>query len=394
MQADLHIGPVGWGWITGIFSFSYAIFEIPGGALADRIGSRRVLTRIVLWWSVFTSLTGSVVRFPVLLLVRFCFGAGEAGAFPSASVAVARWFPIRERARAFGVILLSSQMGGALTPLLVVPIQMRYGWRASFYAFGVLGALWSIAWYSWCRASPAETAGVTQAELEETQELPTKADHALPWGIALRSGNLWAVMALAACYFYPYVFFQSWYHTYLVKARGYSEKDLYLSTIPYLVGACANGCGGMLSNFFVRKIGLTWGRRITGLLGLGISTVAIVTVILTHDRTVALVALSLMYGGITLQQPGVFAVCLDIGGTYAGAVTGAMNTAAQASAVLSSIFFGVLVSRFGNYTAPFVPMAVLLTIGTLLWLKIDATRQLIPEVFPSELSAESAQSIS
>ncbi len=132
MQEALNIGPLGWGWVTGVFTLAYAIFEIPSGALGDRIGPRRVLTRIVLWWSGFTSLTGLVTGYYPLLLTRFFFGMGEAGAFPNASIAVARWFPVHERGRAFGFALTASQLGGAIAPLLVVPIQVHYGWRATY----------------------------------------------------------------------------------------------------------------------------------------------------------------------------------------------------------------------------------------------------------------------
>jgi ACS family glucarate transporter-like MFS transporter len=379
MQEDLHIGTVGWGWVTGVFAFAYAVFEIPTGALGDRIGPRRVLTRIVLWWSAFTSLTGAVTGYYPLLATRFFFGMGEAGAYPNASVAVARWFPVRERGRAFGTILMSSQIGGAIAPLLVVPIQMRYGWRASFYAFGFLGVAWSVIWYRWFRDSPLEKPGISHAELADTRDLAAKADHSLPWGIALRSGNLWAVMANAFCYVYSFYFFQSWFHTYLVKGRGYSESDLLLSALPFLVAACANGCGGVASNVLVRRLGLKWGRRSIGLAGLGTAAIFAIAVPLTKDRILALIFLSLLYGGITLQQPAAFAVCLDIGGKYAGAVTGAFNTSSQVGSLVSSVVFGYLVNRYGNYNAPFLPMAILLFVGLLLWFKIDPTRELITE---------------
>src|SRR5271170_2115098 len=136
MQEDLHIGSIGWGWVTGVFSISYCLFEVPTGILGDRIGPRRVLTRIVMWWSAFTALTGAVTSYFPLLITRFLFGAGEAGAFPNASVVVARWFPVHERGRALGITLMAGQLGGAFAPLLVVPIQVHYGWRASFYVFG------------------------------------------------------------------------------------------------------------------------------------------------------------------------------------------------------------------------------------------------------------------
>jgi ACS family glucarate transporter-like MFS transporter len=378
MQEALHLGPIAWGWVTGIFTLSYAVFEIPSGALGDRIGPRRVLTRIVLWWSAFTSLTGLVTGYYPLLLTRFLFGAGEAGAFPNASVAVSRWFPVHERGRAFGITLMAGQLGGAISPLLVVPIQIRYGWRASFYLFGLLGLVWSAIWYRWFRDSPVEKAGVSQAELEETRDLVAKAKHAVPWSIALRSANLWAVMGVAAGYVYTYYFFQSWFHTYLVKARGYTENDLLLSSLPFLVGAFANCAGGLASNALVKKFGLKWGRRSIGSVSLAVSAVCVVAVMVTDQWLVALVLLSLIYGGITFQQPTMFAVCLDIGGESAGAVVGAMNTAAQLGSFVSSLAFGYLVSHYGNYNVPFIPMAVTLLIGSYLWLKVDPTEPLIP----------------
>ncbi len=376
MQEAFHIGPAAWGWVTGIFTLSYAAFEIPSGALGDRIGARRVLTRIVLWWSAFTSLTGLVTGYYPLLLTRFLFGMGEAGAYPNASVVVARWFPVQERGRAFGITLMAAQLGGAFAPLLVVPIQVHYGWRASFYVFGILGVIWSGFWYRWFRDSPAEMTGVTQAELSETRGTVVKAHQTLPWGAALRSGNFWATMAVAFCYVYTYYFFQSWFHTYLVKAHGYSENDLLLSSLPFFVAAFANCAGGVVSNALVKKVGLKWGRCSIGVVGLGMAALCSVAVMFTRSQLSTMVLLSLIYAGITFQQPIMFAVCLDIGGAYAGAMVGAMNTAAQIGSFLSSLVFGYLVARTGSYDVPFIPMAALLLIGAWLWIKIDPTEQL------------------
>ena len=182
MQADLGIGPVGWGWITGVFTLSYCLFEIPTGLLGDRWGPRRLLTRIVLWWSVFTSLTGMVSNFYVLLLTRFCFGAGEAGVFPNSSIVVARWFPPAQRASISGITLMSAQIGGALAPLLIIPIQLHYGWRMSFYVFGALGILWAVPWYIWFRDSPMQKAGVSQAELLEASAMQAAPLLQVPMG--------------------------------------------------------------------------------------------------------------------------------------------------------------------------------------------------------------------
>ncbi len=191
MQEDLGIDPIGWGWVTGMFTLAYCLFEIPTGMMGDRLGPRRVLTRIVVWWSAFTALTGTMTSYYPLLLTRFLFGAGEAGAFPNASVVVARWFPARQRATMSGVNLMASQIGGAIAPLLVLPIQMRYGWRMSFYVFGVAGLVWSAVWYAWFRDSPEEmrgSAGSRRGRHRRSGSRPHPVpvtSHAFPWRLAV-----------------------------------------------------------------------------------------------------------------------------------------------------------------------------------------------------------------
>jgi MFS family permease len=379
MQASLHLSPQAWGWVMSAFFISYSAFEIPSGILGDRNGPRRVLTRIVLWWSAFTSLTGTVTSYPWLLLVRFCFGIGEAGAYPNAAVVIHRWMPAGRRARAWGAVWMMSQLGGALSPLLVVPIQIRYGWQASFFLFGIVGVIWGGVWYWWFRDSPAEKAGVTPAEIAEigpSAALPVH--HGLPWRLALGSGALWRTMAIAACYVYVLTFFQSWFQTYLVKGRGYAEVDLMLSSLPYLVGAAGNVLGGICSDWWTRLFGLKAGRRLVGAVGLGAAALAVVGTILAKNNSLALVFLCLVYGGLTFQQPNIGAVCLDIGGRHCGAILGFVNMSANAAGALSSVVFGYLVAHFGNYTAPLVPMVGTLCLGAALWLTIDPTRELFP----------------
>jgi len=380
MQQELHIDPVKWGWVTAIFNLSYCLFEIPTGTMGDRIGPRRVLARIVLWWSAFTSLTGMMSNYYLLLVTRFCFGAGEAGAFPNASVVIARWFPAAQRASIAGVTLMASQIGGAVAPLLVVPIQIRYGWRASFYVFGLLGAVWAIVWYTWFRDSPAEKRGISPAELADSAGQQVRSGHGFPWRFALGSPSLRAVLAVAFCYVYVYTFFQTWFHTFLVKGRGFSEGSLLLSALPYAVAATANLTGGAASDALVRRLGLKWGRRTLGVFALSCAGLFTVAAMLTGNQTMTVIFLSLVYGAITFQQSGVFGACQDIGQKHAGAMVGLMNCAAQVGGLLSSVAYGYLVDRFGSYDAAFVPMAALLFCGALLWLKIDASEELRTEL--------------
>jgi ACS family glucarate transporter-like MFS transporter len=379
MQEDLHIGPAAWGWVSAIFTLAYCLFEIPSGALGDRAGGRKVLTRIVLWWSAFTALTGMVAGYPALLLVCFLFGAGEAGAFPNAGVVVSRWFPRSQRSTVFGTFLLASQAGGALAPLLVVPIQIRYGWRASFFAFGVLGVLWASVWYAWFRDSPSEKWKSQKADLNETAiEVPTKpASHEkFPLRVALRSPSIRALLITAFCYVYVYNFFQTWFHTFLVRGRGFTEAGLFLSFLPYVIAGLANLCGGLVSDRLVRRIGLKNGRRIPGIAALVAAAAFAVAAVLTHRQIAGLILLTLMYGAITFQQSAVFGVCLDIGRQHSGAVVGLMNTSAQFGGLVGALAFGCIVERFHSYDAPFVPMVGLLLIGAVSWIRVDASEEL------------------
>jgi MFS family permease len=381
MQADLDMSPEQWGWVVGAFTLSYALFEIPSGALGDRMGQRKLLTRIVVWWSVFTTLTGTVSNFFVLLGTRFLFGAGEAGAYPNSSGSIARWFPTVERARAQAVVWMASRIGGALSPLLVVPIQQRYGWRASFWVFGCLGVVWAVVWFKWYRDFPAEKPQVSREELEEIGAAGGRSAHqGLPWRAVLSKPNLWYIMLMYHTYCWGSYFYVSWLHTYLQKGRGFTEDQMALwSTLPFIFGACGNVLGGTASDLLVRKYGLKIGRRSVGATGLGLAAGFMYLTALTSNNSLAALFLAVGYGCMDCMMPVAWSVCLDVGRKYAGAVTGAMNTGGQAGSFLSAIAFGYVVKAYGSYNPPLFGMAAMLLVSALLFLRIDPTRPLVEE---------------
>jgi predicted MFS family arabinose efflux permease len=271
---------------------------------------------------------------------------------------------------------MAAQVGGALAPLLVVPIQMRYGWRASFYVFGAVGVVWAVAWYAWFRDTPAEMPGVSDEERRELSAVQPAPAHGFPWRVALRSESLLALMGAAFCYIYAYTFFQTWFHTFLVKGRGVSESGLLLSALPYGIAVCANLAGGAVSDALVRRLGVTWGRRSLGIVGLGSASLFTIAAMFAERPLLTIVLLSLVYGAITFQQAGVFGVCLDLGQKHAGAVVGLMNTSAAIGGFVSSVLYGYIVDRFQSYDAPFVPMALVLFVGALFWSRVDASSRL------------------
>jgi MFS transporter, ACS family, glucarate transporter len=376
MQKDLHLGPQDWGLVTGAFAIAYALFEIPSGFLGDRFGARAMLTRIVLWWSAFTTLTGFASTLWPLLFIRFCFGAGEAGAYPTASASVFRWFPAVERGRALGVVLLASQLGGAVAPLLIVPIQAHFGWRASFYLFGILGVAWSYAWWRWYRNRPEEKSGITAQELAEIGPPADAPPRGFPWRPMAANRSLWAIMGVAFAYLYSYYFFLFWLPTYMIRERGFTETGTQLSALPFVFGALANLAGGYARDAAVRRWGLGPGTRAVGMAGLATAAASVFAAFSSVNNYVSLGWLALCYGGITFQQPTVFATCVEIGKRYTGAVAGCMNTAAALGGLLSSLVFGYLVQRTGSYDAVLLSMTAALILGAALWLRIDATETL------------------
>ncbi len=362
MQEALHLGPEQWGWVGTVFLLGYAMFEIPGGHMGDRLGARRVLTRIVVWWSAFTALTGAVSAYLLLLTVRFLFGAGEAGAFPNASVAISNWFTPATRGRAFGMFTMCSQIGGAISPLLVIPIQQAYGWRMSFFAFGSLGLVWAAVWFWQFRDFP------------EGAEPVRRPEERTAWSPLIRSADLQALMGLTFGYVYTMSFYQTWIHTFLVKGRGFSEQELSWSSLPYVFGAVANVSGGLACDGLARRFGVKRSRQWVGMAGMCLAAVGVVCTAFSGSHFAVILSLSLAYAGITFQQPVVFTACLDIGGRRGGAVAGFMNTAGQIGGALSSVIFGYIVKGTGSYNVPLAPMAALLVLGMVLWGRVDVTR--------------------
>ena len=343
--------------------------------LGDRIGPRRVLTRIVVWWSAFTALTGAMTGFYPLLLTRFLFGAGEAGAFPNASVVVSRWFPPRQRATMSGVNLMASQVGGAVAPLLVLPIQMRYGWRMSFYVFGVAGLVWAAAWYAWFRDSPEEKRGRRRAASRPAARGATRGGPCVPVAPASRSSTVWSMLGLAFCYVYVYNFFQTWFHTFLVRGRGFSEANLLLSALPVRGRRVRQPRRGRRERRARAAARAKRGRRVIGATALTAAAAFTVAAMLTHHQLLTVVFLALTYGAITFQQSGVFGVCLDIGGPRAGAMVGLDEHDRPGRRARGLGPLRLHRGSHGSYDAPFIPMAVLLLVGAALWLNVDASRE-------------------
>jgi ACS family glucarate transporter-like MFS transporter len=253
MMRDLDLSLMQMSAVFSAFTLAYAVFEVPSGWMGDVFGARIVLTRIVIWWSVFTMLTGAAWNYTSLVVIRLLFGAGEAGAFPNISRAFSRWFSAAERGHANGILFLGSRLGGAMAPALSLLVIGAWGWRASFAVFGVLGFVWAAAWYRWFRDEPP---GDLPPE-GGSHTLSTK----IPWSRMLRSRNLYAICTMYFALGYGLYFYFTWLPTYLIRELGFSllAGGLFAG-LPFVFAGGANVAGGWLTDRLSARRGLRVGR--------------------------------------------------------------------------------------------------------------------------------------
>jgi len=366
---ELGLTEYQFGWILSAFTISYGLFEIPTGLLGDRFGAKKILARVVIWWSAFTVLTGLSGGFASLFLIRFLFGAGEAGAYPNTAIAIRQWFPVIERGRAQAVIWMASRLGGALTPFLVIPLQIQFGWRVSFYVLGALGLVWVIIWLFWYNNKEEEV--IVSSIVADERSKPS-------WNAWVKSGNFWLLMLMYYCYASGVFFFISWLPKYLQNGRGIPEDQLaYSASLPFFLAAIGCLIGGAISDFLVKKMGLVWGRRLVPLIGLSLSGSFMLLAAFTPSNPVAIVFLALGLAFMDVTAPVSWAVATELGGKDSGAVTGAMNTAGLLGGTITSLGIGYLITAYGSYQLPVVILGIVLIVGALLWLLIKADKPLV-----------------
>jgi MFS transporter, ACS family, glucarate transporter len=380
ITSELGLSITQFGWVLAAFSFAYGIFEIPTGILGDKLGPKKILTRIVIWWSLFTILTGFSYTFTALLIIRFLFGVGEAGAYPNATVVISKWFPKGERGRAQSFIWIASRIGGALAPFLSVFIMNTFGWRWVFYIFGTLGIIWAIFWNYWFKDEPKEMKGIKSKEvelIESKREVKSLGHGLLSIKNILKNKNVWFLMGMYHCLLYGAYFYLSWMPKYLKNGRNVGDDEIaFMASLPFILGTIGCFIGGFSSDFLSKKYGLKWGRRSVGMFGLIMAGICMITATFILDNTVSIIVLSLGLAFKDFTLPVSWATAADIGGENAGSVAGAMGMAGQLGSTVMSISFGYILSMTGSWELPLQIIGVIVIIGGLLWLKIDPSKKI------------------
>lgn len=422
------------------FQLAYALFEVPTGYLGDKYGPRKTLIRIVLWWSFFFCLTTVVgyqfgpiamvgtTGLAVLVVFRFLFGVGEAGAYPNMARGLYNWFPLSQRGTAQGAVWMSARFMGGLTPLiwlcLVNPQMLGLHWKTGFWIFGGVGLLWCAVFAMWFRNTPEEHPSTNQAErdLIAADRGEAQVHGGVPWGKIFRSRNMWFVCAMYVCINYGWYFFMYFLPDFL-KRRFASQTDTLGDMIvmallaggPLLVGVFGCFLGGVLTDRHVKRTGdRRWGRSLYGIIGFAGAAVSYgVAIFGAVNQNMYMFAGGVALAGFfnDLTMGSCWAVCQDIGRRYAAIVSGFMNMVGNLGGV-TTIFVTAAIMKakvaareaealatganveaareaglIDGYIINLTLYALAYAIGVIFWLLIDASKPIVtdePESPPPE----------
>lgn len=360
------------GWVLSAFALGYALFQTPSGMLADRLGPRKILTTIVVLWSAFTALTGAAWNYTSMLVVRFLFGASEAGAFPGISRAVFSWFPLKERGIVTGINFSGSRLGAAFALPLVAWLIDAAGWRYTFLILGIVGILWAVFWYFWFRNTPEEHKSITEEEkdfiLKNRQQVDESEKSTLKIGVMLQSKNMWLAMLQYFVSNFTFFFTLTWLFPHLQSKYGLDiiEAGIYAS-LPLIGGALGNWFSGWLVDLIYKRENWKMSRRIPAMAGFALVVAGLLGSLQMESVNGAIIFLTIAIFGADMTLSPSWSFCVDIGQKNSGAVSGTMNMAGNIGSFITALAFPYLQAWTGSERPFFFVGAGLAVIAIITW---------------------------
>jgi len=340
ITAEFHLTDTQMGWAFSVFGLSYALFEIPMGLMGDKLGVRRVLTQVVLLWSLFTALTGAAWNLISLLVIRFVFGAGEAGCFPNLTRMLSAWLPLSERIRAQALMWAFGRWGGALAPPIAFFAISQLGWRLGFVALAMLGVAWIAVFLPWFRNDPAQHKSVNAAELamlEDSRALVLH-DHGMPWYRLLMQRDIFFLGLQYFGFSYTWYFYVTWLPTWLQRVHGLTKLETAgYAMLPLLLGGVGSIVSGMLPLSIPRK----W-VAVGGFCGTGILILIIPSV---PDVKLAMALMALASFSSDLTMPISWNTCVEIGKQYTATVASTMNMLGNLAGFVAPLLGGIILDH-------------------------------------------------
>jgi ACS family glucarate transporter-like MFS transporter len=375
---EFHLDNIQLGWVFSAFVIGYAVFQTPGGWLADRAGPRRVIAAAVVWWAVFTAI---ITVFPAglpgvffwIIASRFALGLGEAIVYPASNSVIAFWIPTQERGMANGIIFAGVGFGAGITPPLIARLLLHEGWRAAFWASAALGLAAGAIWFWLCRDRPQLHPSVSASELALIDAgLPHKQtlEYRRRWSALLTDKNILAVSFSYFAYGYAAYIFFSWFYIYLNQVRKLDvRQSSYLAMLPFLAMAAGSPLGGWIADLLTKRYGVRLGRCLTAAVAMAVCAAFIAAGGSVANASLATVVLAGGAGALYLSQSAFWSISADIGGPLAGSVSGFMNMCGQIGGALTAIATPSIARHWG-WTASFIAAASLCLLGAAAWLLV------------------------
>lgn len=383
ISSDLSLSKQQMGWVMSAFALGYALCQTPSGLLADRLGPRRVLSAIVLFWSIFTGLTAATWNLASLLITRFLFGAGEAGAFPGIARATYSWIPMNERGIAQGINFSGSRIGAAFALPAIAALIGSIGWRASFVVLMLVGFVWAVFWYFWFRDDPTEHSGISPEELEhilasrqrQGADEPVTARPSL--GRLATSTNLWLLSAQYFASNFTFFFCLTWLFPHLKSTFSLAGVEAgFYAAAPLIGGAFGNWASGILVDRLYRAGHWVASRRGPAILGFLLAAVGLGGSLDAASPLQSIVWFSLAVFGADMTLSPSWSACIDIGRRHAGIVSGTMNMAGNIGSFVTALAFPYLLAWTSSPTPFFYVAAGLNLAAVFAWLFVDPRRGL------------------
>jgi len=362
---DFDLNKTQIGFVFSAFAYPYLLFQIIGGWVSDRFGTRRTLIGCSLIWASATVLTGMAGGLASLLAARVLLGLGEGATFPAATAAMARWVAAKDRGFAQGITHAAARLGNALAPGLIVAVMAAYGWRASFFVCAALSFAWLAAWALIFRENPADHPGLTQ---EERQELPPpKAKgQEVPWGRLFK--RMAPVTMVYFCYGWTLWLFLSWIPQYFLHSQNLNlSKMAIFSSSVFLAGVVGDTLGGIVTDrIYARTGNLNRARSLMVAICMGLTCLSLLPLMFTTDLMTSLACLSAGFFFAEMTIGPMWAVPMDIAPQASGTASGIMNSGSALAAIISPVVGGYLIDVTGNWQLPFVGSMVLMLVGMVL----------------------------
>ena len=399
IKKDLSMSKELMGLVLGIFALGYALFQVPSGWIADKLGPRKALTIVVAVWSCFTALTGAARTAVQMLVLRFFFGVGEAGAFPGAAQAFFRWLPVKDRGLAHGINFSGSRLGAAfslfLMPLLIAgcnweisfwglldkPVHMVWsgiGWRWTFVVNGLIGIIWATIWLLWFRDNPRDNPKVNEAELDYIEKgRTTDFTATVKASFAEIFTSLNMVLAMIQYFASNVTFFISltWLPSYLKNQWPNDPKAVFFSAVPLIGAAFANWIAGTMVTQLFKRGHHVGSRRVTAIVGFSLGVIGLLLATQTDNLYLFVFFFSIATFGVDMTLSPSWAFCNDIGGANSGAVSGSMNMVGNIGAALSAIMFPLFLNEAtGSANSFFIMAAGLNILAIVMWCFMNPNR--------------------